>query len=55
VAALDSSLRLVLCALAFSGWLLLLFGGYAFGGAVHLLLAAGLALLPWRRIREIGR
>jgi hypothetical protein len=51
----DSYFRLVLCAVAFSAWLLLLFAGYAFGGAVHLLLVAGLALVPWRRIREIGR
>jgi hypothetical protein len=31
-----------------SGWMALLFWGFALGGAVHLLLAAGLALFPWR-------
>ncbi|HSS79038.1 MAG TPA: hypothetical protein VLV54_20120 [Thermoanaerobaculia bacterium] len=32
----------------FSLWLALLFSGLALGGAVHILLAAGLALFPWR-------
>jgi hypothetical protein len=32
----------------FSGWLALLFAGFAGGGAVHLLLLAALALFPWR-------
>ena len=36
----------------FSGWLALLFAGFAAGGAVHLLLAASLVLFPWRAARE---
>ncbi len=36
----------------FSGWLALLFAGFAAGGAVHLLLAGSLALFPWRAARE---
>jgi len=32
----------------FSGWLALLFAGFAGGGAVHLLLLAALVLFPWR-------
>jgi len=35
----------------FTGWLALLFSGFAWGGAVHLLLAGGLALFPWRTLR----
>lgn len=35
----------------FSGWMLLLFSGWIFGGAVHLLLVAALALFPWRWLR----
>lgn len=31
-----------------SAWLALLFSGWAFRGAVHLLLAAALVLFPWR-------
>ncbi len=31
-----------------SAWLLLLFSGWAGGGAVHLLFLAALALFPWR-------
>jgi hypothetical protein len=42
------TVRAALALTLFSGWLALLFWGFAFGGAVHLLLAAGLALFPWR-------
>lgn len=35
----------------FSAWLLLLFVGWAFGGAVHLLLAVALWLFPWKWLR----
>jgi len=35
-----------------SAWLILLFTGWSFGGAVYLLLAASLALFPWRRLRS---
>lgn len=40
--------RLLLAASAFSAWLVLLFTGWSFGGAVHLLLLAALLLFPWR-------
>ena len=40
--------RLFACAFAIAAWLVLLFLGVALGGAVHLLLVAGLALFPWR-------
>ena len=43
--------RAALALILFSGWLALLFWGFAFGGGVHLLLAAGLALFPWRAAR----
>jgi hypothetical protein len=39
---------LVLSVVAFSGWLGAFLAGWSFGGAVHLLLAAALALFPWR-------
>jgi hypothetical protein len=37
--------------LLFTGWLALLFAGFAWGGGVHLLLAGALALFPWRALR----
>jgi len=40
--------RAALALILFSGWMALLFWGFAFGGAVHVLLAAALALFPWR-------
>jgi hypothetical protein len=40
--------RLFASAAAFAAWIVLLFLGYAWGGAVHLLLAAALVLYPWR-------
>jgi len=43
--------RLVAAAACFGAWLALLFLGYAGGGAVHLLAAAGAALAPWRAPR----
>lgn len=36
----------------FSAWLVLLFSGYTFGGALHLLLAAAAWLTPWSAIGE---
>ncbi len=42
--------RLVASAACLSAWLMLLFSGYSLGGAAHLLLAAALALFPWRAI-----
>ena len=44
---MSPTLRAALALLLFSGWLALLFMGFAGGGAVHLLLAGGLALFPW--------
>lgn len=40
--------RAALSTTLFSGWLGLLFAGFAGGGAVHLLLLAALVLFPWR-------
>jgi hypothetical protein len=40
--------RLWLSVLCLSAWLMLLFTGWSFGGAVHLLLALGAVLFPWR-------
>jgi hypothetical protein len=48
LAPLRSDLRLVAGAAALAAWLALLLTGRTFGGAVHLLAAAGLAVLPWR-------
>jgi hypothetical protein len=45
-------LRIAAALLLFTGWLALLFSGFAWGGAVHLLLAGGLALFPWRPLRN---
>lgn len=44
-------LRAALAFASLSGWLTLLLLGVAAGGAVHLLLAAALALFPWRALR----
>ena len=44
----SSTARAALALTLFSGWMALLFWGFAFSGGVHLLLAAGLALFPWR-------
>ncbi len=33
-----------------SAWLVLLFSGWAGGGAVHVLFVAALALFPWRAL-----
>lgn len=40
--------RAALALTLFSGWLALLFAGFAGGGAVHLLLLAAVVLFPWR-------
>jgi hypothetical protein len=47
-------LRTAAALLLFTGWLALLFSGFAWGGAIHLLLAGGLALFPWRSLRVPG-
>ena len=43
--------RAAVALLLFSSWLALLFAGFAFGGGVHLLLAAAPALFPWKALR----
>ena len=45
--------RAALALLLFSGWMALLFWGFAFHGGVHLLLAAALALFPWKAARTL--
>lgn len=35
-----------------SGWMVALFAGVAGGGAIHLALAAALAVFPWRSLRD---
>jgi hypothetical protein len=40
--------RLVCAAACFAAWLVLLFTGFALGGAVHLVAVAGIVLVPWR-------
>ena len=49
-AALSTSSRprLYLGTAFFSAWMVLLLCGFAFGGAVHLLLLLALVLFPWR-------
>lgn len=51
---MSTDLRLVAGAAALAAWLGLLLSGTALGGAVHLLAAAGLALLPWRHRGAAG-
>lgn len=43
-----TDLRLFGAAIAIVLWLVLLSTGWALGGLVHLLLAVGLVLVPWR-------
>jgi len=43
-----SAIRAAFALLLISAWLALLFSGWAFGGAVHLLLAGALVLFPWK-------
>jgi membrane protein required for beta-lactamase induction len=45
------NVRAALALTLFSGWMALLFWGFALGGAIHLLLAGALALFPWRAMR----
>jgi hypothetical protein len=46
-------LRAALALFLFSGWMALLFWGFALGGGVHLLLAGALGLFPWRAARTL--
>jgi hypothetical protein len=43
-------LRAAVALLLFTSWLALLFAGYAFGGAIHLLLLGALVLFPWKAL-----
>lgn len=43
-------LQICLAALLVGLWLACLFVGWAWGGAVHLLLVAALVLFPWRPV-----
>lgn len=52
---MSPTLRLLVSAVALSAWLLLLMSGWAFGGAVYLLLLAALAIFPWTTLRAILR
>ena len=45
------TLRAALSVGLLSAWLVLLMAGFAWGGAVHLLLVASLAAFPWRALR----
>jgi hypothetical protein len=47
---MTATIRAALALLLFTGWLALLFLGYAAGGAVHLLLAGALGLFPWKAL-----
>ena len=46
-------LRAALALTLFSGWMALLFWGFALGGGVHLLLAGALGLFPWWAARAL--
>lgn len=48
---MTTTLRTALALALFTGWLALLFVGYAAGGAVHLLLAGALGLFPWKALK----
>ena len=44
--------RAVISSALLSAWLILLFTGWSFGGAVYLLLTAALVIFPWRQLRS---
>ena len=44
--------RTLIAAALFSTWMVCLFSGWAFGGAIHLALALSLVLFPWRELRR---
>ena len=48
---MSPQLRLALSMLLVGLWMAVLFVGWALGGAAHLLLLAGLAVVPWRELR----
>lgn len=47
-------LRIYLAAGCLSAWLLLLFTGFVFGGAVHLVLVVALVAMPWGAVLKRG-
>ena len=51
---MSAVLRTAGSVICLSSWMVLLFSGIILGGAVHLLLAASLALYPWRALRGRG-
>jgi len=52
---MSPTLRLLISAAVLSTWLVLLFSGWAFGGAVYLLLAVALVVFPWTSLRTFLR
>ncbi len=44
--------RAAVALLLFTSWLALLFAGFAWGGAVHLLLLGALVLFPWKALSK---
>ncbi|MGE5234044.1 MAG: hypothetical protein ACM3OB_08025 [Acidobacteriota bacterium] len=46
------NVRLLAACALFSAWLVPLLAGWAFGGAIHLVLAAALVAFPWRAARQ---
>lgn len=44
--------RTLVAVVLFSTWMVCLLSGWAFGGAIHLVLAGGLAIFPWRELRR---
>jgi|HubBroStandDraft_2_1064218.scaffolds.fasta_scaffold823199_2 hypothetical protein len=48
-------LRAAAALLLFSGWMGLLFGGFVFRGALHLLLPVAAALFPWHALPRHGQ
>jgi len=44
--------KLVISAVLFSAWMAMLLFGWIFGGAIHLLLLASVALFPWKVLKS---
>lgn len=47
-------LQICLAALLVGLWLAFLFVGWAWGGAVHVLLVAALVVFPWKAVARTG-
>ncbi|TNF70715.1 MAG: hypothetical protein EP299_13420 [Acidobacteria bacterium] len=52
---MSPTLRLLISAVTLSAWLVLLFSGWSFGGAVYLLLGVALVVFPWTSLRTFLR